>query len=65
MADELEMHGTLVDINAPEDVQIEVRYDGSVVWIHVDGITRLRICRIKHPVEIVDHRPRRRRKSGE
>ncbi len=52
-----ERHGTLVDINKPEYVEIEIRHDGTVIWIHVDGITRFRACRIKHPVVINDHRP--------
>jgi hypothetical protein len=51
-----ERHGTLVDINEPEHVEIEIHHDGTVIWIHVDGITRLRACRIKHPVVINDHR---------
>lgn len=58
-AREKERHGTLLDITEPEYVQIEIDWEGKVVWIHVDGISRLRACRIKHPVEIVDHRPER------
>lgn len=35
------------DITAPEHgVQIQIRDDSTVLWIHVDGITVLRICRI-------------------
>ena len=35
------------DITAPEHgVQVHIREDSSVLWIHVDGITVLRICRI-------------------
>ena len=36
-----------LDITAPEHgVQIQVRADGKVIWVHVDGITVLRICQI-------------------
>jgi hypothetical protein len=56
-------HGELLDITAPDNVQIELDKDGQVLWIHVDGITVLRICRITHPVEIVDNRPQRNRKA--
>lgn len=35
------------DITAPEHgVQIQISADGSVLWVHVDGLTVLRICRI-------------------
>lgn len=35
------------DITAPKaGVEVEVREDRNVIWIHVDGITVLRICRI-------------------
>ena len=34
------------DITAPEHVQIQIRSDGKVVWINVDGICVLRACRI-------------------
>lgn len=35
-----------LDITAVESVQIEVKDDNSVLWINVDGICVLRICRI-------------------
>ena len=56
-------HGDLVDITSPEWVEIEIRHDGEVVWIHVDGITVVRICRPKHPVVLNDKRPRTGRKD--
>ena len=37
----------LLDITKPEHgVQIQIRDDGKVIWVHVDGITVLRICQI-------------------
>lgn len=48
----------LLDITAPEEfVQVEVRSDGKVLWVHVDGITVLRICRISTIIDIADYRP--------
>lgn len=46
---------TFQDITAPEDLEIEVRADGKVVWISVDGVTVLRACRIK-TLRITDNR---------
>lgn len=36
----------LVDITAPDGVELVVRQDGKVIWVNVDGICVLRICRI-------------------
>lgn len=45
-----------LDITAPEHgVEIEIRDDGKVIWIHVDGITALRICQVPLIV-MTDHR---------
>jgi len=47
----------LKDITAPKHgVQVEIRADGTVLWVHVDGITQLRICQIES-LEMVDNRP--------
>jgi len=40
--------GTLVDITAPDIVQIQIRKDAKVIWVNIDGICVLRACRIKH-----------------
>jgi len=45
----------MLDITAPERVQVVVRRDGKVIWVHVDGVTVLRVCRMK-AVDILDHR---------
>jgi hypothetical protein len=37
---------SMVDITAPNVVEIEVRHDGKVVWVNVDGVCRLRACQI-------------------
>lgn len=39
--------GIVTDITAPEHgVEIQIRNDGKVIWVHVDGVTVLRICQI-------------------
>lgn len=43
------------DISAPRTVEIEIRDDGKVVWVHVDGQTEFRACRIE-VLHITDHR---------
>jgi hypothetical protein len=37
----------LVDISSPKDVEVQVREDGKVMWINVDGVCRLRCCNIQ------------------
>lgn len=44
----------MLDITAPEFVQIEVSTEG-VVWVNVDGICRLRACRCG-TVQVNDYR---------
>jgi hypothetical protein len=39
--------GQMVDIAAPVNVEVEVRGDQKVLWVNVDGVARLRICRIQ------------------
>lgn len=36
------------DITAPKAVQIQVREDGKVIWVNVDGVCMLRCCQIEH-----------------
>ena len=41
---------TMLDITAPEhevEVIYEHRTSGGVLWVNIDGICRLRVCRIK------------------
>jgi len=52
------------DITAPDNVQIEIRDDGTVIWIHVEGSTRLRICKIKN-LQVLDHRGDKYDEDGE
>lgn len=48
--------GNLLDIYAPEEgVQVEIRADGKVLWVSVDGSTALRICKIPQ-IDVVDRR---------
>ncbi len=37
----------MIDITGPEIVEVQIRDDGKVVWINIDGICRLRACQIK------------------
>lgn len=39
----------MIDISEPEGVQVEVveGQAGKVLWVNVDGVCRLRICRIE------------------
>ena len=55
-------HGELLDIASPKYVDIEIRQDGKVVWVNVDGITRIRLCRIEN-LYITDNRPERKRRG--
>ena len=48
--------GTLQDITGAKVVEVEIRNDGKVVWLNVDGITRTRVCRVDQLV-ITDNRP--------
>lgn len=43
------------DITAPEIVEIEIRRDGKIVWINVDGVAALRACRVEN-LTVIDHR---------
>lgn len=43
-----------LDITAPKHgVQVEYQSERGVLYVHVDGYTALRICRIPGPVEFV------------
>lgn len=45
-----------LDITGSELVQVEIRDDGKVLWVHTaEGMTVLRICQIEQ-LDIVDHR---------
>ena len=49
---------TFNDVHAKQGIQIEVRHDGLVTWINVDGICRMRIISdgLTVPIEIEDNR---------
>ncbi len=44
------------DITGAESVQVQIRSDGKVIWVNVDGACVLRICRIRQGVELQDDR---------
>jgi hypothetical protein len=39
---------TALDITAPDFVQVEWDKDRKVFYVHVNGITVLRMCRVEH-----------------
>jgi len=39
---------TMLDITSPKIVEIQISHDSKTVWINVDGICRLRACRIQN-----------------
>lgn len=46
--------GTSLDITAPDaGVQVRIRRDQKVIWVDVDGVNVLRVCRIPL-LEVVD-----------
>lgn len=46
----------LLDITAPEiAVEVEIRGDGKVLWVNIDGECALRVCQIPE-LTIIDHR---------
>jgi hypothetical protein len=45
----------MLDITAPTLVEVQVRRDGRVLWVNVDGACKLRICQIGELV-LVDER---------
>lgn len=36
-----------IDITEPELVQVDIKSDGKVIWVNVNGIYMFRACRIK------------------
>jgi hypothetical protein len=38
----------MVDITAPEMVQVQIDVYGKTLWVNVNGICRFRACRIEH-----------------
>lgn len=46
----------MLDITAPEGtVQIQIRSDGKVLWINIEGKCVLRACQIER-IDIIDER---------
>lgn len=39
--------GQMLDITGPELCEIQVRQDGKVIWVNVDGRCVLRVCQIE------------------
>jgi hypothetical protein len=53
-----EIMNIALDITAPNhSVQIEIREDGQVIWVNIDGVCALRVCRIPK-LELNDSRKR-------
>lgn len=49
------------DITASHTLEVQIRADGKVVWVNVDGICQLRACQISEVI-ITDDRPKPRPK---
>lgn len=49
--------GTMRDLAAKEDVQIQIQKDGLVIWVNIDGVCVLRImANGTIPIEVEDNR---------
>jgi hypothetical protein len=50
--------GTMRDIFPQHGVQIQIRQDGLVIWVNIDGVCVLRILNngLTIPIEIEDNR---------
>jgi len=48
-----------IDLHDSKVVELVIRDDGKVVWVNVDGVCRLRVCRIESLV-IEDQRKKKR-----
>ena len=44
------MEQKMQDITAPEEVEILIRQDGTVIWVNINGMCALRACQIKRLV---------------
>lgn len=42
-----DMYPRMADVTAGEDVQIQINHDGTVIWVHVGGLTVLRCSQIR------------------
>jgi hypothetical protein len=38
---------TMLDVTGPQLVEIQIRSDGKVIWVNIDGVCLLRCCRIE------------------
>lgn len=47
--------GEMMDITAPKGVQVQIREDGKVLWVNVDGMCVLRCCQIE-VLDVEDNR---------
>jgi len=37
----------MIDITMAELVEVEIREDGKVLWVNIDGVCQLRVCHFK------------------
>lgn len=44
------INDSAVDISSPESVEVLTRADKKVLWVNVNGVCVLRICKIKNLV---------------
>jgi hypothetical protein len=43
-----ELEASVIDITNAECVDIQISYKGDIIWVNVNGVCVLRICRIGH-----------------
>jgi hypothetical protein len=49
----------MVDVNMPLVVDIAINASGTILWVNVDGICRLRCCQMKPKVIRIEDRRKR------
>lgn len=45
-----------LDVTGASAVEVQIRQDGKVLWVNVDGFCALRVCRIDN-LTVEDNRP--------
>ena len=59
----IESKGAYFDITGAEWVEVQISGDGTVLWVHTDKGTTLRICQIQRGVKVLNQQISRRRQA--
>ena len=46
----------MLDITGADDVEVQIKSDGMVLWVNLAHGCVLRICRIKGAINVIDYR---------